>query len=486
MARVLGGSYWTTLVFTALCGGLAILEAWGRRVGLESTGALTMRRAIALLVATSAGVLFVVVNRGLTSSALGSQALLANFAMFGLALWLAVVAVRRQSIWWAVATVAGLQSLLMVRLASYLLLPRPTDLAGAPTLPAQGWTATLGLWGVTQFAGLGLGGFFLAAWSATRGDWEASVRWTRMALGALLPEPVLGTWYSYQLMVHYTPSWAMLMGGQASGAWHGMTIALVVSFTVAVALIWLAPAPSQTLRGKAVERQWTLWTLGGLAAGIEWGGAVMRPEFTREMLVLLVASLAGAISLGLISWRALVGIGGFSAIAAVAFFALAWSQSHLALAYRNHLVVRPQVTVPGESAAKIQYGRQLSQAIGCFTCHGVDGRGLRPNPGDPWEWVPSWSSQTFVAQFDGPGGYQKLWTLLWEGQYAYRIKFYPHGGNWSVNYHTLDNYFNVPSWSGIVTRSQMDAIIRYVQSLGSPAGPAGGDGHAGIARNPRL
>lgn len=476
MVKVLGGSYWSTLVLTAVCGGLAILETWGRRVGLESAGALAIRRAVALLVAISVSALFVAASRGLAPSALGSQTLLVTFATSGLALGLAVIAGRQRSPRWAVTSLAALQSLLMIRLASYLLLPRPMPLAGAPTLPAQGWTATLGLWGVTQLAGIGLGGFLLAAWSATRRDLEATARWTRVALWALVPEPVLGTWYTYQLMVHYTPAWAMLMGGQASQAWRGMTIGLVVLFTAAVALIWLAPAPSRDPQGQPLEPQWTLWTLGGLAAGIEWGGAVMRPEFTREMLILLVAALTGAISLGLISWRLLAGLAMFSAFAVVALFALAWSQSHLALAYRNHLVVRPQVTIPSGNAAKIQYGRQLSQDIGCFTCHGVDGRGLRPNPGDPWEWVPSWSSPTFAAQFDGPGGYQKLWTLLWEGQYAYRLKFYPQGGNWSVNYHTIDNHFNVPAWNGIVTRSQMDAIVRYVQSLGSPSGPVRGDG----------
>jgi hypothetical protein len=49
--------------------------------------------------------------------------------------------------------------------------------------------------------------------------------------------------------------------------------------------------------------------------------------------------------------------------------------------------------LPAEAAA----GRDVAASLGCFACHGPQGRGDTPNPGSLKGHIPSWSGADFLA-----------------------------------------------------------------------------------------
>ena len=50
-------------------------------------------------------------------------------------------------------------------------------------------------------------------------------------------------------------------------------------------------------------------------------------------------------------------------------------------------------TVPDDTLA--QHGLERAKALGCFGCHGPDGRFARPNPGSFKGYIPSWDGEDF-------------------------------------------------------------------------------------------
>jgi mono/diheme cytochrome c family protein len=50
-------------------------------------------------------------------------------------------------------------------------------------------------------------------------------------------------------------------------------------------------------------------------------------------------------------------------------------------------------STPEDSIA--QHGRERAKALGCFGCHGPDGRFARPNPGSWKGYIPSWEGRDF-------------------------------------------------------------------------------------------
>jgi len=57
------------------------------------------------------------------------------------------------------------------------------------------------------------------------------------------------------------------------------------------------------------------------------------------------------------------------------------------------VVLRGGQAVPEDSLAR--HGRARARTLGCFGCHGPDGRFARPNPGSFKGYIPSWDGKDF-------------------------------------------------------------------------------------------
>ncbi len=368
----------------------------------------------------------------------------------------------------------GSAALLLVdRVAEGALLASPVSLPfPAPLHPASVWGATVWFLLHQLLAGGGTAGFLLAAAGAVSGDGgRARLLGASGAAAGLLflvPQPVVGYYYCEELLRHYTPAWAMLMGGGTRHLWYDATslaAALLAAALVGVAATCLFPR-----RGGRVVRVGVaaglLLVAGGIAAALVYGGTIMVPAFTWEMGEAAILGLAAGLAVAAVSLRGLLlGLAGLS-LATLALMGASWVQADTLLAYKNHLVDRPPAPVAVGRSRQIVQGEQLARFVGCFTCHGEAGSARRPNPGDPYQAVPAWNSPAFAATFGGgESGRQKLMTLLWEGQYAYRREYYPSGNDWSVRFHTFDNRYDVPAWNGILTKRQMGYLVTYIQSL---------------------
>ncbi|MDA8146914.1 MAG: c-type cytochrome [Thermaerobacter sp.] len=378
---------------------------------------------------------------------------------------------RRPGGYWTVAVASLLALAVVDRAAEGALLAKAYPLPfAAPNYPVSSWGAAAWFWLHQVLAGGGAAGFLAGAAGALSRDpargRALGVTGVAAGLWFLLPQPMVGYYYCEQLLFHYTSAWGMLMGGGVRHLWY-YTSWLVVAF-FAAALAGVAATRLLPWHGGRGGRLWMAAGLVLATAGLVWsliyGGSIMVPEFTWEMgQAAAVGFVAGGL-LAVVSVRGLfLGLGILS-MTVLVLMGIAWAQADALLAYKNHLAVRPTFPVAVTRKAQIARGEELARFAGCFTCHGAAGSAYRPNPGDPTQLVPAWNSPEFAATFGGPNGRKKLWTVLWEGQYAYRMRYYPAGNDWSVRFNTIDNYYNVPAWNGILSRREMGYLITYIRS----------------------
>jgi mono/diheme cytochrome c family protein len=66
--------------------------------------------------------------------------------------------------------------------------------------------------------------------------------------------------------------------------------------------------------------------------------------------------------------------------------ALVIENAYLLYPHARDLVVRPETT-------DYESGRAIASRLGCFSCHGPDGRGAAPNPGSEWKTVPAFNER---------------------------------------------------------------------------------------------
>ncbi len=470
---MLGAAFLTFVAVVSLAVGFGLLELAGRvrqAVSLAEFAGRGRQLAGWIALATGFGLLGATVfataplgGAQLVPPAVGALLLVGMLAMAGSSRTGAFVAVG-----------IGVLALLLVdRVAEGALLARPVSLPfAAPPYPVSAWGVTLWFWLHQVLAGGSAAGFLLAAAGvvAREGRRARILGATGAAAGLwfLVPQPVVGYYYCEELFRHYTSAWAMLMGGGVRHLWYDTTFlaaALFVTALVGVAATRLFP-----WREGTVARLWVavglMLVTAGIAASLVYGGTIMVPDFTWEMGEAAVLGLAVGLAVAAVSVRSLLlGLAGLS-LAVLILMDVSWVQADTLLAYKNHLVSRPPVPVAVNRAEQIAQGEHLARFVGCFTCHGEAGSAERPNPGDPYQVVPAWGSTTFAATFGGGlPGRQKLMTLLWEGQYAYRMEYYPSGNDWSVRFHTVDNYYDVPAWNGILTKREMGYLVTYIQSL---------------------
>jgi mono/diheme cytochrome c family protein len=364
-------------------------------------------------------------------------------------------------------------------LTIHLVTTRPYDLGfPAPTLAPRPWSRIVLLFAYEVLASVSTWSFVSLALSGGgpgRGG-AGEDRWRRAVLLGLLflaPEQVVAFLLGLAVLRHQAVTWAVLMAGDVARLWFvatGMTVGLVV---VALVTAWRLHRGAATPGARRVRAGLALGGLA-LAAGLTYGGSVMVWRFTLHMGLIaagfaLLALVAAALPRGVHCLRlgtALV------ALLALGLTAASWNLALRRYLYKNHVLARIEAPAASLPADPVVRGRLVAQRAGCFACHGEDGMAVRPNPGDPTALVPSWASARFARTFGPPHSQERLMLLLWEGQYAYRIRYYPQGGDWSVAYDTADNVFNVPAWNGIITRPELRDLVAYLRYLADPEAAA--------------
>jgi mono/diheme cytochrome c family protein len=114
--------------------------------------------------------------------------------------------------------------------------------------------------------------------------------------------------------------------------------------------------------------------------------------------------------------------------------------------------------------AAIEAGRDAAARLGCFACHGPQGRGDTPNPGSLKGYIPSWSGADFeeLARDDGE---IREWIR--------------DGGPRRLRENRVAAFFlrrqaiRMPAYGDRVTDDEIARITAYIRWLRSGASPAG-------------
>jgi mono/diheme cytochrome c family protein len=111
---------------------------------------------------------------------------------------------------------------------------------------------------------------------------------------------------------------------------------------------------------------------------------------------------------------------------------------------------------PDDSLA--QHGRERAKALGCFGCHGPDGRFARPNPGSFKGYIPSWDGKDFPDLVRNRAEFEQ-WTR--------------HGISDRLEKNTFARFFlrragtKMPAFDRFLEPGDVDALWAYVEWLRS-------------------
>jgi mono/diheme cytochrome c family protein len=106
--------------------------------------------------------------------------------------------------------------------------------------------------------------------------------------------------------------------------------------------------------------------------------------------------------------------------------------------------------------SKADAGRLAAWKLGCFSCHGPQGRGTMPNVWAFKGYIPSWDGEDFPELVQNDGEIRD-WVL--------------DGGPKRILNHPVASLFisrqpiKMPAYRGNVTEEQTDAIIAYIRWL---------------------
>jgi mono/diheme cytochrome c family protein len=113
-----------------------------------------------------------------------------------------------------------------------------------------------------------------------------------------------------------------------------------------------------------------------------------------------------------------------------------------------------EVDRPGE--ARAEAGRQAAERLGCFGCHGPQGRGSLPNPRSFKGYIPSWDGPDLPELARGEAEVRE-WIL--DGR-PRRLQEDP------VARHFLDRQvIQMPAYRGRITPEDVESIVHYIRWL---------------------
>ncbi len=101
-------------------------------------------------------------------------------------------------------------------------------------------------------------------------------------------------------------------------------------------------------------------------------------------------------------------------------------------------------------------GRDVATRVGCFNCHGPQGRGSVPNPGGFKGYIPSWDGADFpeLAKDDAE---VREWIL--DGR-CRRL-----GGNAAARFFLDRAPIKMPSYRGHLSEAEVDRLVDYIHWL---------------------
>lgn len=109
-------------------------------------------------------------------------------------------------------------------------------------------------------------------------------------------------------------------------------------------------------------------------------------------------------------------------------------------------------------------GRSLAQGLGCFGCHGEDGRGQLLNPGSFKGIIPPWDSADFEHLVKDD---EELRTWILDGTIP-RLRDHP-----AAAFFLQRQAVKMPAYRGLLSDRELSSLVRYIRWVRRPAGFAG-------------
>ncbi len=126
--------------------------------------------------------------------------------------------------------------------------------------------------------------------------------------------------------------------------------------------------------------------------------------------------------------------------------------------------VRTVAALEQPGPPEVEKGRQLAFQMGCFGCHGIDGRGGPSNPGSFKGYIPPWDGSDF-AELVRDDAELRQWIL--EGRID-RFEASP-----LATYFTHGQVIQMPAYRDVLKPAELEAIIGYVHWLREDPRPVG-------------
>jgi mono/diheme cytochrome c family protein len=116
----------------------------------------------------------------------------------------------------------------------------------------------------------------------------------------------------------------------------------------------------------------------------------------------------------------------------------------------------------------VSEGHDAAQKLGCFGCHGPEGRGLVPNPGSFKGYTPAWEGADYTDLVRSPAEFRQ-WV---RNGITDRFRANP-----AARHFVEGEVVRMPAYGGKVSDAGLEALQAYVDWVRShPRGPRGARG----------
>jgi mono/diheme cytochrome c family protein len=120
----------------------------------------------------------------------------------------------------------------------------------------------------------------------------------------------------------------------------------------------------------------------------------------------------------------------------------------LAYPHVRDVIVRPETT-------DYETGRAVAVRLGCFGCHGPDGRGGVPNPGSEWKTVPAFTERVpmMFASTDA-----ELREYILDGRPASKASDPKHDAEMKRQ------AIRMPAYRALISGAELEAVVAFIRT----------------------